>query len=181
MSTIKIRYSKAGIMQYINFKTNEEHTKILSTDFYCRYVKSDAENFPIFEMEESIDSVLRKIAKFSFDKKSEIWAKDGILFDCNAKKDINDAYISEINLIYTKFLENEILPELPKGYHFQWGSIVYGKKYLNEIEKYSKIYNKVNYLCYKFLNELSIVKNNNFECETRYIEDYLDILVSKVN
>ena len=181
MSHVKVRYSKAGIMQYFDFKTNEDNTKILSTDFYCRYVKNDAENFPIFKVGESIKSVLKKVAKFSYDKKSEIWAIDGILFNCNDKKDINNKYINEINLIYKKFLENEILPEIPEGYKFQWGSIVYEEDYLSDIEKYSKIYNKVNYLCYRFLYALRVVKHNSFDCETRYIEDYLNIVVSRAD
>lgn len=178
MAYITIRYSKAGIMQYARFETDENHTFIISNTFACRYVHSSSPDFPKFKTGMKVVNVLKKLANFSFNKKAEIWSKSGILFDTNNYKDIEVTYIDRINAVIYSYIEEVIKPILPPECKIEYTEILVGDKNISDLDDYSYIYNKVNYLSYKLLYRLGVVRYNDFTPEVRLQQDYTSTLLS---
>lgn len=175
MRNYTLRYSKSGIMQYATFITNNDI--LVNPTFSCAYQRK--ETLPDVTNCKTIEEVIKIIAEYSYDKICEIWMLDGnpIGFTDTDSENINTMEIEFSKLIQI-FYKTCLQPLLPKECTIKYENICIEDQELKDIEEYRPLYNMLNYICYKFLYSIGIVKYNDFKSEVRYIEDYTSKVIS---
>lgn len=130
-----LRYSKSGIMQYVDFTT--ENNILVNPTFGCAY--QPANPLPNVAECKTIKEVIDTIAEYSFDKKCEIYMVNYRPVDYK-KSDTNNLKLVDIKIteLFQQFFELSIKPILPKNCEIKYCSFYIKNTQLKDLPKYEK-------------------------------------------
>ena len=172
-----LRYSKSGIIQYVDFFI--ENDILVKPEFNCAYQPINP--LPKISECKTIKEVLSIISDYSYDKKCEIYMINYKPVGYNNSDQVNlKAIDTKIAELFKEFFKSSIKPLLPKNYKIKHGAFYIDETLLQDLTKYVKIYNRINYICYQFLYKLNIVKYYDFKPEVRKVKDYTYGILSMI-
>jgi hypothetical protein len=167
---VEIAFSKSGITQYNSFFISEDGFIYSDKN---RISVSYQKDKPILPPKSKLIDLLKILKDYSFDKEVTIFKINDDIPSFYFKKLDFSIYNKELQKVFREFFIKEIAPKLKK-YDIRLGFVEKDNLLLKEVNY--NLYVKLNYICYKFLYNLYLVKNDDFKyIHTDYISKIIDL------